>query len=407
MKKKNLRAGKTVKSAESLAPSVAPPTEPEKPAANPVAPAQTSKAIHVPPILLEGDEAPQPQSPQQTEKYSVGPAQTDAIQPRQTESRELPDSYGTGQLLLAARDPHWLYAHWDLSREQQRSYNTLSLHGHLIVRVRTEQEKAQQANEIYLHPESRHWFLEVRKPGTAYIAELGYYQSNGEWASIATSGPASTPTDQVSQDKSLEFASTKAGPKTVDMAKESAGIIPPRVEWIPALDAWSADPVATALEGTAGSPGIGGGPAERSLDPFTGIDSIRKGWISSLEIAESIRREIEREISFAQFGSQSLSQPIEAISSPMGGMPPQLKAFWFNVNAELVIYGATQPDALVTIGGQPIQLRPDGTFTCRFALPDGQFELELAATSVENDSRRAQLKFGRSSRYGDAQVSVE
>jgi hypothetical protein len=399
MKKKNLRAGKTVKSSESLAPSEAPPTEPEKPAANPAAPPQTSKAIHVPPILLEGDEAPQPQGPQQTEKYSVGPAQTDAIQPRQTESRELPDSYGTGQLLLAARDPHWLYAHWDLSREQQRSYNTRSLHGHLIVRVRPEQATAQQANEIHLHPESRHWFLEVRKPGTAYIAELGYYQSTGEWASIATSGPASTPTDQVSQDKSLEFASTKAGPKTVDMAKESeaqtTGIIPPRVEWIPALDTPSAHPLATALEGP-------GQTIARSLSATAGSPGI-----SSLEIAESIRREIEREISFAQFGSQSPSQPIEAISSPMGGMPPQLKAFWFNVNAELVIYGATQPDALVTIGGQPIQLRPDGTFTCRFALPDGQFELELAATSVENDSRRAQLKFGRSSRYDDAQASVE
>ena len=38
---------------------------------------------------------------------------------------ELPESYGTQQLLLQARDPHWVHACWDLSREQQRRYNAL------------------------------------------------------------------------------------------------------------------------------------------------------------------------------------------------------------------------------------------------------------------------------------------
>ena len=32
--------------------------------------------------------------------------------------------------------------------------------------------------------------------------------------------------------------------------------------------------------------------------------------------------------------------------------------------------GATEPDAAVTIGGRKIQLRKDGTFSFRFALPD-------------------------------------
>jgi len=91
----------------------------------------------------------------------------------------------------------------------------------------------------------------------------------------------------------------------------------------------------------------------------------------------------------------------------MGGPPPQVKAFWFNVNAELIIYGATQPDATLTIGGQPVQLRPDGTFSCRIALPDGEYEVEVAATSVENDSRRAQLKFSRRSRYDEAVTTPE
>ena len=37
----------------------------------------------------------------------------------------VPEAYGTQRLLLTARDPHWLYARWDLTRDQQRKYNRL------------------------------------------------------------------------------------------------------------------------------------------------------------------------------------------------------------------------------------------------------------------------------------------
>jgi len=45
------------------------------------------------------------------------------------------------------------------------------------------------------------------------------------------------------------------------------------------------------------------------------------------------------------------------------------------VNAELIIYGATEPDAQVTIGGRANQAAPDGSFSFRFSLPDGDYEL--------------------------------
>src|SRR5688572_31722682 len=33
--------------------------------------------------------------------------------------------------------------------------------------------------------------------------------------------------------------------------------------------------------------------------------------------------------------------------------------------------------ATVTIGGRPIRLRPDGSFSYRFSLPDGEYELPI------------------------------
>ncbi len=66
---------------------------------------------------------------------------------------------------------------------------------------------------------------------------------------------------------------------------------------------------------------------------------------------------------------------------------PAAKGFWFNVNAELIIYGATEPNAKVTLGGHEIKLRSDGTFSFRFALPDGKYDLPAVAVSADGDGR--------------------
>jgi hypothetical protein len=81
-------------------------------------------------------------------------------------------------------------------------------------------------------------------------------------------------------------------------------------------------------------------------------------------------------------------------------VPPAIREFWFNVNAELVIYGATEPDATVTLAGRIIGLRPDGTFSCRFALPDGHHEITASAAAADrSETRAATLKFSRSTDY--------
>ena len=48
------------------------------------------------------------------------------------------------------------------------------------------------------------------------------------------------------------------------------------------------------------------------------------------------------------------------------------RQFWFQLDAELIVYGATEPTAKVTLQGEPVKLRPDGTFTMRFSLPDSR-----------------------------------
>jgi hypothetical protein len=85
---------------------------------------------------------------------------------------------------------------------------------------------------------------------------------------------------------------------------------------------------------------------------------------------------------FAQPGSQPFGAPFGAGYRPAEAVG---KDFWLWVKTELIIFGATEPDARVTLQGLPITLRSDGTFTARFALPDGEIELPVRAVNADGD----------------------
>jgi hypothetical protein len=74
-----------------------------------------------------------------------------------------------------------------------------------------------------------------------------------------------------------------------------------------------------------------------------------------------------------------------------------------HLNAEVIFYGGTHPDAKVTVDGKEIMIRPDGTFRYHFVLPDGAFEIPVVATSPDGaETRRGVLRFERSTtREGD------
>src|SRR4029079_3776390 len=151
----------------------------------------------VPSILLEGDQPSTIPLSGPGRRYALGSQPPSEPTPAQG---GLPEAYGTRQLLLAARDPHWLYAHWDLSLDQQRQYNALSGERHLVLRIHLNSVSDLPVEEVAVHPESRHWFVHVGHSGTRYVAELGYYPPNRKWTTISTSGPALTPPETISTD---------------------------------------------------------------------------------------------------------------------------------------------------------------------------------------------------------------
>ena len=62
--------------------------------------------------------------------------------------------------------------------------------------------------------------------------------------------------------------------------------------------------------------------------------------------------------------------------------------FSFEVDAEVIIYGTTKPDAHVTLAGEPVKLRPDGSFTVRLSMPDRRQVIPVVAHSVDGVEQR-------------------
>ncbi len=360
-----------------------------KPAAEP--------QIAVPAFLLEGDEPGHPEVGGPGQKFSLGP--TVSLEHFSEAIAPLPESYGTGKLFLTARDPHWLYAHWDFTREEQFRHNARSMDRHLVLRVHHAAPVAPTTKpvaEYHVHPESKHWFVHVERAGESYTTELGYYQPGRKWQSLAFSAPQRTPPDNISTDSTVKFATIPAElsfETMLALLKDTAGeAVASNAPLAHVVD--KIRPRAREHFPKTSAPGGDWTPEQEQA--LAGVLAADRTGVAVRGSEEFVAEKPGPEFAFDFETGETvpLPSPTSYVSSFFGGEGQ--KDFWFNINAELIIYGATEPNATVTFAGKQIQLQPDGSFRFRFALPDGQYELPVTAVSADGtDGRAAELKFTR------------
>jgi hypothetical protein len=136
---------------------------------------------------------------------------------------------------------------------------------------------------------------------------------------------------------------------------------------------------------------------ELGLSSWSGLEFGPSSW-SGLEFGPSSWSQLVSESSlFSGFGASWSAQPF-------GG-----REFFMHVNAEVIFYGGTDPQAKVTIAGRSVQLQPDGTFRYHFVFPDNDFEIPIVAVSLDGVETRSAVLFLKrdTDRYGDVGATAQ
>jgi hypothetical protein len=95
-------------------------------------------------------------------------------------------------------------------------------------------------------------------------------------------------------------------------------------------------------------------------------------------------------------GEWALPTTSGVIMSGVGQESHQPRQFWLAADAELIVYGATEPDAAVFIGSRQIPLNPDGTFRFHMSFQDGLIDYPIVAVAKDGEQQRSiHMKFER------------
>ena len=249
--------------------------------------------------------------------------------------RDLPAAYGRDRIVLMVRDPYWLHSYWELTTTSvQRAEAALGqdwYNAKPIIRlldVTSEDVSGSSeavVRDIEIHGGCNNWYIDVQSPPRSFRVDIGYLTRSGRFYVLSRSNVVTTPRAGVS-----------------DKIDENWADIQQNYEKIYAMS---------------------GG-----YDPTA----------SSLELKQLFEERLRRPM-----GSPTIT------SFGSGAFPgPRRRKFWFQIDAELIVYGATEPTAKVTLQGEPIRLRPDGTFTVRYSLPDSRQIIPAVATSADGVEER-------------------
>jgi hypothetical protein len=238
------------------------------------------------------------------------------------------------RIITMVRDPYWLHVYWELSRSTlTRAQAALGQewHGaHPILRLmdvsseETTSSSERHVRDIEIHGGVNNWYIDVLAPPRSFRVDIGYLSRRNKFYVLARSNVVTTP---------------KAGSSdTLDQ------------NWASVQDQYE------KIFHQSG----GAAPAGPSSD--------------LKEIFETVLRRPMNSLSLGSLGT--------------GALPYNCRKFHFELEAELIVYGTTEPNARVTLQGQPVRVRPDGTFTVRFSLPDSRQIIPAVASSGDGVEER-------------------
>ena len=260
------------------------------------------------------------------------------MQRQQASLKSLASGEGMKQdrLVLMVRDPYWLHAHWELQRTSiERAAAALGQYWHTakptlrLCKVSSEgtaRNAESHVRDITIHGGVNNWYIDVTDPPCRYRVSIGYMADNETFHTLARSPIVRTPhsADSDSMDQNWDAVAADC-------------------EKIYAMS--------------------GGFDAQSNDD----------------ELKELFEERLRRPM-----GSPMVTR------YGIGADPSLAKTHGFNltVNAEMIVYGETAPNAHVTLKGEPIKVREDGSFTMRLAMPEKRQVIPVVASTIDGIEQR-------------------
>ncbi len=352
----------------------------------------------------------------------------------------LPASYNTTQVTLIARDPYWIHAYWDIAPDSVRAAEARLGNGAVgaafvlrmydVTAVDFDGSNANHWFDVEVGAEARDWYVNLWCDNVAYCAEIGLRASDGRFCALARSNVVMTPRASASPRTDLIWMEVRPDRRRLpfvmaDRAHLKRGqAAAPQESLSPEakkarrriylteddIRAYYARlvPLLRRLrrrknekrerKETSSRPGpalrwLSSGLGERA--PLPGLTGY--GTDSPLLVGASER-------------GRRLGGASESVAGSLGSGRASApgRTFFFEVRADLIVYGRTEPDAVVRLGDRRIALRPDGTFTLRYALPDGRIPFPFSAVSVDGlEERRIRTAVERERTIRETRTSKE
>lgn len=268
---------------------------------------------------------------------------------------------GATRVHFMPRDPQWAYVFWqilpaDERRARESGGEQLTLRLADVTGRSDGGAQPHTLQEIVVDAGALEWYLPVPVPGRDYRVELGYRRSGGGWISLAFSAPARMPATD---------------------------------------DAILAHPFAPFSLETFG-------PAGEEPLPIASVGLHERVYQQASVPRRLVSRgseafhELDIDNQLAAGGQLSGVGAWASGRTESGAGISRQRSFWLVADAELIVYGATEPDATLRIGDEVVPLTAEGTFQVQVPFRDGDQLYPISAVAADGDQTRSiALHFNR------------
>lgn len=341
-------------------------------------------------------------------KFDVGQSQPRAVDLADVDAGlgELPGGYGDSRIVMLPRDPQWSYVYWDVPNDykeskRQQGGTQLALRLYDVTDIELGRQSPHSLQEYPCDEVAREWYVPIPVSDRDYVVELGYRTNDGRWLGLVASArihiPPVYPSDWV-DDRfiTLNWEYDLRGKKVYELT-------PPRMETAEAEESQTIYGEIFGMAQGVEAQRVAGslyGSMQHVPVTMSGIGMSGIGMAPESVSSYVLQSGLPAALLGAGAGGSGAGLWSNASGLNQSGigleMPVRPRKFWLIADAELIVYGATEPDATVTIGGQPIQLNADGTFRFQMSFQDGVIDYPILAVAADGvQTRSIHMNFER------------